>query len=556
MRISVPLAAAALCAAACSQLPAQHSSWNKFVDEFIEADFAANPTAGVRAGRHEFDGRLPELSPESFKRNVARVHSFRDRASAFALDDRRERFERDYLVAHIDDSLFWLETMESPYRQPFVYAGAMTPDLYTERAYAPLETRMRAYVRYLREIPRAALAARENLRTPMPRTYARLGAAIFGGMASFYEKDAVRIFAPVADARLQEEFAAANADAIRAVKMLSAWFRSQEAAGDDSYVLGPERFRQMLRRTEGIDIPLAKLKEMGERDLERNFAALRDECGRYAPGDTLNACVEKVQSHKPAQGPVEAATEQLGELRAFVISHKVVSVPSNELCEVREAPPHRRWNAAYMSAPGPYESNLPSYFFIAPPDPAWTEKERLAYIPDTDDLLFYSIHEVWPGHFLQHLHEKRSKSKIGQLYGSYAFSEGWAHYAEEMMWEVGVSADPAVHISQITNALLRDVRYLSAIGLHTEGMTVAQSEAMFREKAFQDPGNARQQAARGTFDPGYGAYTLGKLMIRELRDDWTRTRGGRAAWQAFHDELLSYGAPPIPLVRKAMMQDR
>jgi uncharacterized protein (DUF885 family) len=147
-------------------------------------------------------------------------------------------------------------------------------------------------------------------------------------------------------------------------------------------------------------------------------------------------------------------------------------------------------------------------------------------------------------------------SVVGRVFVGYAFAEGWAHYCEEMAWEAGLgNGDPEIHIGQLLHALLRDARFLSAIGMHTGKMTVAESETMFREEAFQDPGTARQQAARGTFDPAYLNYTLGKLMIRKLRADWTATRGGQSAWKAFHDGFLSYGGPPIPLVRKAMGVD-
>jgi uncharacterized protein (DUF885 family) len=206
--------------------------------------------------------------------------------------------------------------------------------------------------------------------------------------------------------------------------------------------------------------------------------------------------------------------------------------------------------------PGPYEKNLPAIFYISPPDPSWTRAEQDAYIPGNAALLFISAHEVWPGHFLQFLHSNRSKARIGQIFVSYAFNEGWAHYAEELMWDAGLGrGDAETHIGQLHLALLRNVRLLSAIGLHTGGMTVAESEALFREKAFQDPGNARQQAARGTFDPAYGNYTLGKLMIMKLRSDWTAAHGGRSAWKDFHDKFLSYGAPPVPLVRRSMLGD-
>jgi uncharacterized protein (DUF885 family) len=235
---------------------------------------------------------------------------------------------------------------------------------------------------------------------------------------------------------------------------------------------------------------------------------------------------------------------------------RVVSIPGTEEARVEEAPPYKRWNLAYIEIPGPFETALPSIYYIAPPDPTWSEEDRRAYLPGEADLLFTSVHEVWPGHFLQFLHSNRAPRAFGRVFVGYAFAEGWAHYAEEMMWEAGLGAgDPRVHVGELVNALLRDVRFVSAIGLHTGGMTVAESESLFREKALQDPGNARQQAARGTFDPAYLNYTLGKLMIAKLREDWTAARGGRGAWRAFHDELLSYGGPPLPLVRRAMLGD-
>jgi uncharacterized protein (DUF885 family) len=280
---------------------------------------------------------------------------------------------------------------------------------------------------------------------------------------------------------------------------------------------------------------------------------LKQECGRFAPGQSLPQCIAKMNSRKPPKGPVHAAQAQLDTLERFLREKNLVSIPGTEEALVRESPPHQRFNSAYIDIPGPYEKGLPSIYYIAPPDPSWSPEERAAYVPGTADLLFTSIHEIWPGHFLQFLHSNRAKSKFGQVFVGYAFAEGWAHYTEEMMWEAGLgNGDPEIHIGQLSNALLRNVRYLSSIGLHTKGMSVAESERMFREQGLQDPGNARQQAARGTYDPAYLNYTLGKLMIRDLREDWTRERGARQAWREFHDRFLSFGGPPIPLVRRAM----
>jgi uncharacterized protein (DUF885 family) len=274
------------------------------------------------------------------------------------------------------------------------------------------------------------------------------------------------------------------------------------------------------------------------------------------PGADLHACVDKVSAHKPDGGPVAEARRQLPALRAYILEHDLVTIPSEEQALVEQAPPYNAQNFAYIVTPGPYEKNLPAVFYIAPPDPHWSREEQEKYIPGVDDLLFTSVHEVWPGHFLQFLHANRCRSRIGQLFVGYAYAEGWAHYTEEMMWDSGLDAGSSeAHIGQIVQALKRDARYLSAIGLHTRGMTVAESEKLFLEGAFLDPGNARQQALRGTYDPAYLNYTLGKLMIGKLREDWTSTRGGRKAWKPFHDQFLSYGGPPLPMVRRLMLGD-
>jgi uncharacterized protein (DUF885 family) len=390
----------------------------------------------------------------------------------------------------------------------------------------------------------------------MPRTFIDIGRITFGGLAKFLEKDAVQAFAAVPDGALQTEFAQANIEAVSAFKRLDKWLENQIPSATDDFALGREKFQQMLWDTERVKVPVEKLEKIGRADLERNLAELKRACAEFAPGRTIEQAIAMAKSNKQKGGPVEAARSELDELKYFIIEKDIVSIPSTQKALVEESPPYMRWNSAYISIPGPYEQGLPSIYYIAPPDPKWSAKEQEQYIPSYGDLLFTTVHEVWPGHFLQFLHSNHSRSKFGQLFVGYAFAEGWAHYSEEMMWDEGLGEkNPEMHIGQLLNALLRNVRFISAIGLHTGKMTVAQSEQMFREVAFQDPGNARQQAARGTFDPAYLNYTMGKLMIRKLRDDWCAPRGGKAAWKSFHDQFLSYGGPPIPLVRKEMLND-
>ena len=383
----------------------------------------------------------------------------------------------------------------------------------------------------------------------------KIGRQTIGGLADFYDKDVIKVFEPVTDEPAQSNFKEANAAASKAVRDFDAWLASQESTATNNFTLGPDKFKAMLKQTEGVDIDLAELERIANSDMERNLAAVKVECDKYAPGTSLVECNKKANLRKaPGKDLVESATMQLASLRKFIQEKDIVTVPGTEECQVKVAPPYKSWNFAYINIPGPYEKGLPSIYYVAPPDPTWPKQKQDEYLPGEGSLLFTSVHEGYPGHFLNFLHSNRAKSKFGQVFVGYAFAEGYAHYTEEMMYDAGLGAgDAELHLGQLQEALLRNVRFLSAIGLHTKGMTVEQSKQMFIEKGLQDEGSADQQSARGTFDPAYLNYTMGKLMIRKLRDDWTATRGGRNAWKQFHDTFLSYGGPPIPMVRKAMM---
>ncbi len=532
------------------------AAWDKFVSRFIQGHLVANPNRAVGAGRHEFDGKIPDQSKAGIKKEEARLREAIAKARAFKVETlhKKQVFEREYMIARLEGDLFWYESKHYE-RLPMFYAWPANPSIYITRKYAPLSTRMNAMVTLQNNIPTVVANAKANLKTPMPKTYVKVALGIFGGYAKFYKDVVPKVFASVKGDDLHKRFAEANKKAVAALEDMAKWLGEQTKTATDKYALGADLYAKMLAKTEGVTTPLAELKKIGEADLARNLKSLEAACAKIAPKQPLKKCIAIVQADKPKAGPVARAKEQLGELEKFLRKSDIVSIPSPDRATVDEAPPYNRWNFAYINIPGLWEKkNMPAVYYIAPPNPKWTEKERKAYLPGEADLLFVSVHEVWPGHFLNFLHAKRSSSKFGRLFVGYAFSEGWAHYTEEMMWNIGLQkGNPKMHVGQLLNALLRNVRFLSAIGLHTQGMTVAQSEKMFLDKAFQDPGNAKQQAARGTFDPGYLNYTMGKLMIRKLRDDWCKTRGGRKCWKAFHDKFLSFGGPPIPLVRKAMM---
>jgi hypothetical protein len=563
--------------AACNQAPPPprvkgpspaSQAWDKLTKSFIEDYMLAQPAFAAQAGRHEFDGQLPDMSAHGIKRDISRLHDARNQIAAVdpAGLEPRERFDRDYLLAVIDKDLFWIEKTKFPFTNPAFYIGHIDPDMYFSRNYAPLPARMKAYIKYARAIPKMASQIRDNLKSPMPRTYVELGIAQFGGLADFYTKEAPAAFASVKDPDLQKQLTEADTAAAQAMNALKDYLVSERGRANDKFAFGADLFAQMLKDTEQVDIPVDKIEALGRADLERNTAALKAECNTYAPHAPLAQCVAKMAANKPKNGAVEEARTQLTLLKDFIVKNNVAAIPSGDEILVAEAPPYNRSNAAFINIPGPYDHGVASTYNIAPPDPKWSKAEQAAYIPGEASLLFTSVHEVWPGHFLQFLHANANPSKLEALWVGYAFAEGWAHYCEEMMWDMGLGkGDSETHIGQINEALLRDVRLLSAIGLHTHGMTVAQSEKMFKDQAFEDPGNARQQAARGTFDPAYLNYTLGKLMIRKLRTDWlaknapagsaTASADDKGRWHEFHDKFLSFGGPPIPLVRKEMMGD-
>lgn len=548
-------AGAAETAAAGSE--ARSEPWDDFVTVFLDEWWRAHPIHAATAGLHQYDGLFPDWSRAGIQAEIDRLRLMRERATDFAPGALAggQRFEREYLLAWIDRQLFWMDEAEWPFRNPEYYfdwsSDRINPDLYFTKPYAPLAERMAAYILWAENLPAAMAEIRDNLRTPMPRTWAEQGLSSFRGMAGFIAADVPGIFATVEDSALQARFREANTAAAAALSSLADWFAAQAGAGTDDYALGPELFRRALWATDRLDISLQELEALGRAELERNMQALALACDEYAPGMTLAACMGKMSADKPEGGPVEAAREQLDGLRSFLVSRELVTIPGKEPIRVAEAPPYARTNFAYINVAGPFERDMPSTYYIAPPDPAWPQAMQREYVPGKASLLFTSVHEVWPGHFLQFQHSNRS-GPLGKAYVSYLFAEGWAHYSEEMMWEAGLGGgDPELRVGQLQEALLRNVRFLCAIGLHAGDMSVNECRQMFLDKGFQDPGNALQQANRGTYDPLYLNYALGKMMIRKLRADWTANTGG--SWGEFHDRLLSFGGPPIPLTRKAML---
>jgi len=530
--------------------------WAEFVATVIDDYYRQNPERASDAGLHQYDGQMSDKSIAGLTAYADWIESVLAEAAIYSDLDDIEAFERDYLSTSLSGRLFWLRDSDFLSKNPLFYTSAIGISVFVDREYAPLDQRIQAYTQYMQKLPEMLEQMQKNLQPPLPAPYVEMGHRVLSGLVEYLSTTVPEIFSPVEDEQLQRQFSTANDAAVEAVQQSADWLEGLKATATNDYALGEDRFLKMLRTGQGVDVTLADLKAAGQRDLDSNLELLREVCAEFAPGESMADCTAKAQSRKPPEGAVGGARRQLPMLKKFVVENDLVSIPGTEDALVDEAPPHRRFNAAYINIPGPFEVGMPSTYYIAPPDPDWSEEDQLDYLPGESDLLGISVHEVWPGHFLQYLHSNRTENNVGRHFGTYTFSEGWAHYTEQMMIDAGLGdGDPEIHIGQLLNALRRNVRYMSAIGLHAEGMTVEESQAMFEEKAFMDFGNATQQAYRGTYDPGYLNYTLGKLMINKLRDDWTAGKGGREAWGKFHDEFLSLGQPPIPLIRKQMLGD-
>jgi hypothetical protein len=553
MSKTASIALLALLMVGCGPEDRSQPTWEEFAATTVAQYYEINPETAVDAGLHEYDGQIADKSLAGRAARATWIDQVIVDASAYTDLEGIEAFERDYLLTKMRGQLFWLRDSDYATKNPLDYVR-FGVSVYVDREYAPLEERIHAYTRYVEQIPAALQTMRDNLEPPLPAPFLQLSHSILSGFAGYLETTVPALFAGVEDEQLQRQFAAANGDAVDAARQAAAWLENLKATATDDFALGEVLFLKMLKDTQGVDITLAELKAAGELNLRRNLDMLYETCAEFAPGESTEACVLKVQNRKPPDGAVDGATRQLPALKQFLIDNDIVSIPSDEEALVDEAPPHRRYNAAYISIPGSYESGLPSVYYIAPPDPTWSEEDQLAYVPGETDLLAITVHEVWPGHFLQYLHLNRTENNVGRHFTTNTFSEGWAHYTEQMMVDAGLGeGDPEFRIGQLLNALLRNVRYMSAIGLHVEGMTIEESQQMFLDKAFQDFGNAQQQANRGTYNPAYLNYTLGKLMINKLRDDWTLGRGGEEAWGRYHNEFLSFGSPPIPLIRQQML---
>ena len=546
------------------------SDFNVLAEKLIKEHWSFYPTAGARIGRHEYDGRLPDLSPPGLSRRIREIR--RGIAELQALpappSDPDARLSRQMLALFLERELFTFEELRPLENNPMRQAGFLNMGGYIRRDYAPLPDRLQAATSALRQVPDFLQTLDAALRDDLARPVAEMSIESYAGMARFYRAGLAPFAAQVDDPPIAAGFTAALNAAAAALDEFVEKLQARAQNGGHDFAIGPRLYSRMLATGEGVDLPLERIAAVGQANLEENLARIREVAASISPGQTVREIVDAIgRRHPAADALIPDTRDMLNEIRQALLDYDIISLPSNpangadDRCYVVETPEYMRYAFAAMDSAGALETRATeSFYYITPVEPHWTPQQAEEWLCNFnyDTLKIVSIHEVYPGHFVHSLHNRYGSPLplINRAATSYAFSEGWAHYAEQMMLETGYGQGrPHLLLTQLLEALVRNCRYVCSVAMHTGDMTVDQAAQFFVDHAYMGEHPARREALRGAFDPGYLNYTLGKLMILKLRDDYRRQRPADYTLRGFHDRLLSYGAPPIPLLRGAMLDD-
>jgi uncharacterized protein (DUF885 family) len=532
-----------------------------FSKKFLRGIFATYPARASNLGLHGYDGMVTDYSPLAITKRVSDLKAYRDELGAIPPDIPPALTWLDYQLVRlaIERELFELETLRHWARNPMGYVEACDVSNYLKRNYAPLPVRLKAITTHLGHAPDLLAQARANLELPMPRTFVQTGLEMTQGMIKFLRDELPAQLTSVEDGGLMTRFSGAHDKALAAFESFATWLQEQVLPNaNEQYAIGADAYREMLRVGEAVELPLDKLTAVAEADLARNKAEFEQVVAKISPGKSPAEAMREIRrNHSSADTLIPETQKMMETLRAFLLERDLVSIPADLRPTIAETPPFLRWATAMMDTPGPFEKvATDSYYYITPPEKDWPAAQVEEWLTEFNYGVHEvtSIHEGWPGHYLHWMHYRNSPTDVVKTLDAYSSWEGWAHYVEQMMLEEGYrQGDPYLHLGQLCGALPRDVRFVCSIGLHTQGMSVEEATRRFVNDAYMAELPSRKEAERGTFDPGYLLYTLGKLMVLKLREDYRREQGSAFSLKRFHDTFLSFGAAPIPLVRKMML---
>lgn len=537
-----------------------------FVDDYLQYLQETRPTLAALDGVHTHDDLLEDLSRSAIEADARALAGFARRLSEIDPNGLNpvETLEQPVIADHIRGRMYEAEEIRTWERNPQLYADILSSSLAAQAifAYAPSTERARRLLSKLRQTPRLVQSARDNIKDP-PGIFAKIGVETFRGTLRFIEHDLPRALRDVDDLHLLGDLADASTEAVQAIRSYVDYLETEQAPkARASFRLGRDRFEQKIRLEEGLGgITVDRLLAIAERELAATEDQFRAAAAKVDGGDPLAALQKAKERHPEPGGLVRAAEAQLGELQAFLEKQKLVSLPSGEPVVVAPTPDFFRWSTASMWTPGPFETRpARACYYVTDVDRSWPEERQREHLRDFNfgTLWCISMHEVYPGHFLQYQHLRGVESKVRKsiFFAPATFVEGWAHYAEEMMIEAGFGRkDPFIRLGQLQESLIRLVRFVVSIRLHTEDLSVEQGVRLFRERAFLEETNARREAERGAFDPTYLVYSVGKLMLQKLRHDVEAQQGDSFSLRNFHDTLLKQGGAPFALHRRLMLGD-
>ena len=533
-----------------------------FVENYLNYLYETQPTAAAFDGVHQYDDLLEDPSRTALEGQGRELGGLVRQLAAVGKSGmtKTEQVEREMLTANIRARIFELENIRSWERNPQRHSEILAMSLAGQVLfpYAPVGERARRILSKLKQTPRLIETARKTIQDP-PGIFIKEGITSLNGVVEFIEHDLPRALTSLDDMHLLSDLADASTEAVTAIHGYTEYLRNEVAPkARGSFRLGRENFDGKLELEEGVTLGADRLLAIAQRELRETQEEFRSVAGRLG-GDVASALERLKQDHPSAATLVSTAQGQVTELAAFVERKGLVSVTDGEVPVVAPTPPFYRWTFASLWAPGPFEARpLPTYYYLTDVDPAWTPDRQEQHLRDfhIGALWAISMHETYPGHFLQHQHVCRIESKLRKsgLLASIGFIEGWAHYGEQVMIEAGFGGkDNHVKLGQLAEALIRLARLVVGIRLHVEDMSVEQGVRFFRDEAFMEEGSARREAERGTFDPGYVVYSLGKLMILKLRADYEAKHPSKFSLKTFHDRLLGNGNLPIWAHRRLML---
>jgi len=530
------------------------------------------PTQGTQAGYHQFDAQLEDLSRKNIDAEIADLHSFQKRIEAIPASGETALGDREIVLANINGRLLTLETIRKWEKDPDEYSGIAANGAFTlmERKFASPDDRLRSLIAREKQMPALFATARLNLKNP-PHIYTEIAIEQLPGIVSFFQNDVPLAFADAKDPALKVEFTQTNAAVVSTLQSYLDFLKTDLLArSNGDFRIGADAFSKKLQYDEMVDIPLDKLLEIAWADLHRNQVHFNQVAKELEPTKEPRAVVDELGAMHPAPDQLlNSFRATFDGLIGFIRSHHIVTIPSDVRPIVEETPAFMRATTfASMDTPGPFETHATeAYFNVTLPDPSMKPEEVEGYMHSFNmgTVISTAVHEAYPGHYVQFLWLPQAPSRIRKMLGANTDIEGWAHYTEQMMLDEGYGQPGAgakdereaqfLRLGQLQDALLRNARFIVGIQMHTGKMTLDQAIDFFQKEGYQSKETATVETKRGSGDPTYLYYTLGKLEIMKLREDMKKKQGAAFSLEQFHNDFLRQGFPPIKIVRRALLGD-